>query len=105
MTTEVVDNSTESRFEVLVDGKVAGFADYRLLPTKIVFTHTEVPPAHEGKGIGSALIRFALNSARKRGLEVIPTCPFFAAYIKKHAEEQDLLDPGFRKPLGLPARP
>jgi predicted GNAT family acetyltransferase len=66
-----------------------------------MFTHTEVPPAHEGQGIGSALIRFALASARERGLHVIPICPFFAAYIKKHSEEQDLLDPGFRKALGL----
>ena len=68
---------------------------------KIVFTHTEVPSAHEGQGIGSSLIRFALKSARERGLQVIPICPFFAAYIRKHAEEQDLLDPAFRKVLGL----
>ena len=99
------DNREQHRFEAdLGDGSVA-VAEYNLLDGKIVFTHTEVPPAHEGKGIGSALIRFALKSARKRGLQVIPTCPFFAAYMKKHAEEQDLLDPGFRNPLGLPERP
>jgi len=76
-------------------------AEYTLAAGKIIFTHTEVPPAHEGQGIGSALIRFALASARKRGLQVVPICPFFAAYIKKHSEEQDLLDAESRKRLGL----
>ena len=47
------------------------------------------------------LIRFALRSARDRGLQVIPICPFFAAYIQRHTEEQDLLDPSYRKVLGL----
>ena len=95
------DNVEKHRFEAdLGDGSVA-IADYNLLSGKIMFTHTEVPPRHEGKGIGSALIRFALSSARERALQVIPICPFFAAYIKKHAEEQDLLDPSYRRALGL----
>ena len=95
------DNLEQHRFEAdLGDGSIA-IAEYNLLERKIVFTHTEVPTAHEGKGIGSALIRFALRSARERALQVIPICPFFAAYIKKHAEEQDLLDPAYRKALGL----
>ena len=97
----IVDNLEKHRFEAdLGDGSFA-FAEYNLLHGKIVFTHTEVPTAHEGQGIGSSLIRFALASARERGLQVIPICPFFAAYIKKHAEEQDLLDPAYRKALGL----
>ena len=97
----VRDNSNNHRFEIdLGDGSFA-FAEYTLRKDKIVFTHTEVPPSHEGQGIGSALIRFALRSARERGLKVIPICPFFAAYIKKHAEEQDLLEPAYRKSLGL----
>jgi uncharacterized protein len=97
----VRDNAEHHRFEIdLGDGSFA-FAQYTLPKGKIVFTHTEVPPSHEGQGIGSALIRFALRSARERGLKVIPICPFFAAYIKKHAEEQDLLEPAYRKSLGL----
>jgi predicted GNAT family acetyltransferase len=91
------DNPEKQRFELdLGEGSFA-IADYKLRAGKIVFTHTEVPPAHEGQGIGSALIRFALSSARERGLKVIPICPFVAAYIKKHEEEQDLLDPAYRK--------
>jgi predicted GNAT family acetyltransferase len=95
------DNRQRHRFEAdLGDGSLA-IAEYTLPAGKIIVTHTEVPPAHMGQGIGSALIRFALASARERGLKVIPICPFFAAYIKKHVEEQDLLDPSYRKVLGL----
>ena len=95
------NNPDMHRFEAdLGDGSIA-IADYNLLTSKIVFTHTEVPEGHEGQGIGSALIRFALDYAREKGLAVIPICPFFAAYIKKHAEVQDLLDPSYRPALGL----
>lgn len=98
---EIVDNPQKHRFEAdLGDGSFA-IAEYNLLEHKIIFTHTEVPAAHEGQGIGSALIRHALRSARERGLQVIPICPFFAAYIKRHQEEQDLLDPAYRSALGL----
>jgi predicted GNAT family acetyltransferase len=97
----VRDNVEKHRFEIdLGDGSLA-IAQYTLREGKIMFTHTEVPPAHEGKGLGTLLIRSALASARERELKVIPTCPFFAAYIKKHSEEQDLLDPASREVLGL----
>jgi len=97
----VRDNIDRHRFEMdLGDGTFA-FAEYTLPAGKIMFTHTEVPPAHEGHGIGSLLVRTALASARERELQVIPICPFFAAYIKNHPEEQDLLDPTYRKILGL----
>ena len=77
----VVDNPERKRFEVdLGDGQWA-FAEYTLPKGKIMFTHTEVPPEHEGAGIGTQLIRTALAAARERGLQVIPICPFFAAYI------------------------
>ena len=95
------NNVEKHRFEAdLGDGSIA-VAEYNLLDGKIMFTHTEVPSAHEGQGIGSALIRFALAWVREQGLQVIPICPFFAAYIRNHAEEQDLLDPSWQKPLGL----
>lgn len=100
----ISNNLEKHRFEVdLGDGSIA-FADYNLLATKIVFTHTEVPEGHEGQGIGSALIRRALDFARDRGLRVIPICPFFATYMKRHAEVQDLLDPDYRSVLGLSPR-
>jgi predicted GNAT family acetyltransferase len=73
----------------------------RLTTGKIEFTHTKVPPEHEGQGIGSALIHAALCEARARKLKVVPSCAFFAAYMKKHEEVQDLLDSGSRASLGL----
>jgi predicted GNAT family acetyltransferase len=60
-----------------------------------------VPKAFEGQGLGTRLIRAALDSARERGLQVIPICPFFAAYIRDHADVQGLLDPAYRRLLGL----
>ena len=100
-TLTVRDNPERHRFEIdLGDGTVA-IAEYNLLSDAIMFTHTEVPQGHEGEGVGTALVKAALASARQRGLQVIPICPFFAAYIKRHAEEQDLLTPAYRKVLGV----
>ena len=87
---EVIDNRAEHRYEArLADG--LAFAAYRLEPGRIVFTHTEVPAAAEGHGIGQALVRFALDDARARGLAVVPLCPFVAAFIERHAGYQDLV--------------
>ena len=96
----VRDNPERKRFEVDLGDAVA-IAEYNLLTGKIMFTHTEVPPEHEGKGVGKALIEAALASARTRGLKVIPICPFFAAYMQKHAEVHDLLDDVWRQKLGV----
>lgn len=95
------DNPERHRFEIdLGDGSTA-IAEYTLPAGKIMFTHTEVPEDHEGKGIATVLIRFALDAARERGLKVIPICPFVAAYMQKHADVQDLLDPAWRTKFGL----
>ncbi len=98
---DVRDNPERHRFEIDLGGGAVAIAQYTLPEGKIMFTHTEVPPEHEGKGVGTALIRFALAAARERNLKVIPICPFFAAYMQKHAEEQDLLDAAYRKVLGV----
>ncbi len=84
------DNVERHRFEVVEDGHLAR-ADYVIDGDVITFTHTIVPPALEGRGIASRLIRHGLSEARTRGLRVIPQCPFVAAYIRKHPEWADLL--------------
>jgi predicted GNAT family acetyltransferase len=66
-------------------------AEYILTPDKIIFTHTEVPEELEGKGIGSALAKYALEAVRGKGRTVFPMCPFFKAYIERHKEYQSLL--------------
>lgn len=89
----VADNPARHRFEIdLGDGEFA-FAAYRLHPGAIEFYHTVVPESHGGQGLGTALIKAGLTAARERGLKVIPICPFFRAYLKKHADEQDIVDP------------
>jgi phosphoglycolate phosphatase len=90
MTSTVTDNAAEHRFELAVGDHLA-LAYYRLTPGVITFTHTEVPPALSGQGIGSKLARGALDQVRGRGLKVVAKCPFIAAFIAKNAEFGDLL--------------
>ncbi len=90
MTDAVRDNEAQRRFELDAQGHTA-FAYYQKAPGVITFTHTEVPPALGGQGIGSRLAQGALESARKQGLKVVAKCPFISAYIGKHAEFADLL--------------
>ena len=92
----VRDNPERHRFEIELGNGEFAFAAYNLLPGAIRFTHTEVPESHGGRGLGTALIKAGLAAARERGLKVIPICPFFRAYLKKHAEEQDIVDPAHR---------
>ena len=87
---KVRDNAAEQEFELTVEGRRA-VAAYQLEGERIVFTHTLVPPELEGRGIGSTLVRSALDAARDRGLKVVPQCPFVAAYIERHPEYRDLL--------------
>ena len=86
----VRDNPALHRFELDADGHTA-VAYYRRDGGVITFTHTEVPPALQGRGIGSALTRGALEAARAQGLKVVARCPFVSAYIARHAEFADLL--------------
>jgi predicted GNAT family acetyltransferase len=88
---EVADNPDASRYEITVDGRLAGFADYHARPGRLVFTHTEVDDEFEGQGLGSRLVRGALDSARAAGLRVVPRCPFVARYIQRHPEYRDLV--------------
>ena len=90
MQSGVRNNTGLSRFELDADGTTA-VAYYRLAPGTIIFTHTEVDPSLRGRGIGSALIRGALEAARAQGLKVVPRCQFVAAYIGRHAEFADLV--------------
>jgi hypothetical protein len=87
---KVIDNRAEAEFELTVEGHQA-VAAYQLEGDTIVFTHTIVPGAIEGRGVGSRLIRGALDLVRDRGLKVVPQCPFVRAYMDKHPETRDLL--------------
>ena len=99
----VLDVAEWSRFEIHVDGRTAGFAAYRMKdPRLMVLTHTEIDDAYEGRGLGSVLVRAALDSARDRGLSVRPDCPFVRAYIARHPDDYLALVPEELRPrLGL----
>ncbi len=86
----VNNNRDARRFEVRLNGNFA-VLDYIPAGGNIVFTHTEVPDAFEGQGVGSKLARTALDYARDNELKVIPLCPFVAGYIRRHPEYQPLV--------------
>lgn len=86
----IVHNLAAARFEAHIDGQLA-VCEYRSNGDVLAFTHTEVPWQLEGRGIAAALVRQALAWARSEGLRVRPLCSYVAAYMRRHAETQDLL--------------
>ena len=98
----VVDVPDRSRFEIRVDGEVAGFTEYRLRPGLIAFVHTLTDPRFEGRGLASRLVRTALSEARSQGQSVLPFCPFVRAYIAGHTEYLDLVPEDLRATFDLP---
>jgi predicted GNAT family acetyltransferase len=87
---DVVDNKTEHRFELSVEGHLAA-AHYKRADGVITFVHTEVPAELGGKGVGSKLVKGALDLVRAEGLKVVAECPFVKGWIDKHADYADLL--------------
>ena len=94
----VTNNETQQQYEVQVEGSLA-VVQYERRGQRIVLLHTEVPEALEGRGVGSALARSALEDARARDLTVVPSCPFVSAYIRKHPEYLALVEPHYRARL------
>jgi uncharacterized protein len=82
----VRDNRSELRYELVRDGEVLGFLLYRLEPERVVLVHTDIDPAYEGQGLGSVLVKGALDDLRERGVRAVPFCPFVRAYIRRHPE-------------------
>jgi predicted GNAT family acetyltransferase len=82
---EVKNNPEEKRFEIKLGHQIA-FVEYLLAGTNIVFTHTEVPAAFEGQGIGNKLAKFVLDYAIEHGYKIQPLCPFINAYVHRHKE-------------------
>lgn len=89
---EIANNEAERRWEVTIDGKVVAFADYRTRPGRVIFTHTEVNPDFEGRGIGSRLARAALDDAVARELRITLYCPFIRTYVDRHPEYEPSID-------------
>lgn len=96
-TESLTNNADQHRYEISVDGTLAGFAEYNLLDGAVLFTHTEILEAFEGQGLGSKLARYALDDVRSKGVWAIPVCKFIAGYIHKHPEYVDLVKPEVRR--------
>ena len=84
------DNEARSRYEFDLGGHTA-YIDYEKDNGTIVLTHTFVPEAYEGRGVGAQLVAAALADIRRQGLKVVPQCSFVAVYIKRHPEKIDMV--------------
>jgi predicted GNAT family acetyltransferase len=98
----IQDNPARSRYEISVEGELAGFTEYELEGTVIAFTHTEIGESFAGQGLASKLVRFELDEARTRGLAVMPYCPFVRGFMQKHPDYVDLVPQDVRAKFDLP---
>jgi predicted GNAT family acetyltransferase len=88
---EVRNNVAGSRYELVEHGRVVGIADYVLRGETVVFPHTEIDPAMRGRGLGSVLVKGALDDVRRSGRTIAPLCWFVAEFVEAHPEYGDLV--------------
>ncbi len=93
MTTKTVKNTNLNRYEIFLEGNLAGFADYSIQNQKVVMTHTEVSTSLRGKGLANQLIKYALEDIRSENKKVIPQCWYVELFLKRHPEYNDLYSP------------
>lgn len=89
---EVTRNDERSRYEIAVDGQRVGVALYRDRGNRRIVVHTELEEGHEGQGLGSTLVRGALDDTRAQGMRVVPVCPYVEKWIGRHPDYADLVD-------------
>ncbi|MCZ7533757.1 MAG: N-acetyltransferase [Acidimicrobiia bacterium] len=89
---KIFNDVDHHRFVIEVEGKVAGFAVYHIRGGRHLFVHTEIDPSFEKQGLGSKLIKAALDEVAADGGTVVPLCPFVRAWIKRHPEYDSLVD-------------
>jgi uncharacterized protein len=87
----ITDAPERGRYEAHLDGELAGILQYIVKYGRIALIHTEVSPAHQGRGVASALARFALDDARRRDLKVIVNCPYVQDYVARHPDDDDII--------------
>ncbi len=84
----VTHNVVRNRYEMPTEHGLA-IAEYRQQGDTLVFTHTEVPPQDEGKGLAAKVVRAALEDTHRRGLKIVPACSYVVAYVRRHPEFDD----------------
>lgn len=98
---QVRDNPDESRYEIRVDGQLAGFTEYVQHGDVADFVHTEIEEQYEGRGLATVLIGQALDDARRRGWQVMPYCAFVRRFVQKHPDYRDLVPAEGQARFGL----
>jgi len=89
---DVVDNTAESRFELALGGGDVAIANYRRTDSgALIIPHTEVPPAYRGQGIAGILAQGVFDIARTRGIKLILRCSYMAAWFKRHPDYADVV--------------
>jgi uncharacterized protein len=89
---DVIQNQELDRFELVLDGELAGYTEYRLTDSTITFIHTEILTPQREHGLGGRLVRDALDQVREHtDYRVVALCPFVAKFISEHPDYQDLL--------------
>ncbi|MBB2977072.1 hypothetical protein FHX49_002669 [Microbacterium endophyticum] len=84
-TTTVTRNDDEQRYEIHVDGNLAGFTEFEPdADGNLVFPHTMIDPAFKGRGLGTTLVSDALADVAQRGETVVPECSFVVRYLKEN---------------------
>ena len=91
MPEQVLRDDARNRYELIIDGRVVGIADFAIAGSAMVLPHTEIDPDRRGQGLGAVLVKGVLDDARARGIDVVPTCWYVREYIAQHPEEADLL--------------
>jgi predicted GNAT family acetyltransferase len=91
METTVRDVPEAGRYEIRDGDRLLGIAAYQRRGDEVRFTHTEVDPDADESGLGSRLVRGALDDVRGRGLQVVPLCPFVRRWIERHPDYADLV--------------
>jgi predicted GNAT family acetyltransferase len=91
MNTEVIHNEGLQRYEIFLDGSKVGHADYKVDGDVLVFDHTEVDPAQQGKNLAGILMRAALDDVRERGLKMRPVCSYVVKFVERYDEYADLV--------------
>jgi uncharacterized protein len=84
---EVSDRPARHRYEIVVDGAPAGFSAYRVVDQdRWAFTHTEIDRNHEHQGLGTVLVTEAMADMQRRGIAVLPECPFVRDHLSEHPQ-------------------
>lgn len=84
-------NKSRHQFELETDGKLSIVKYQAVDDNTLALVHTEVHPDLEGQGVGSALVKGTLEYIEQSNQQIVPLCPFVAAYIKRHPEWQRIV--------------